>query len=153
MSDPDYCYPPEFAVLRNKLKIRDASTLEAAERQLVAQRVLETLPTGDFDLDHLSAIHCHLFQDIYEWAGEIRTVEISKGGTQIQPRRFIETPAWRMRIAGLWLRPISRARARRSSPTGRGRFWAMSITSIPFGRATVERNSNIWSNLPSGPAT
>lgn len=36
MSDPDYCYPPAFTVLRNNLDIRDAGTLEAAERQFVA---------------------------------------------------------------------------------------------------------------------
>lgn len=91
MSDSDYCYPPDFTVLRNKLNIRDLQTLESAERQFVAQRLLEAIPTGDFDLDHLKAIHHHLFQDIYEWAGEVRTVEIEKGGNQFQPRRFIET--------------------------------------------------------------
>ena len=91
MSDPDYCYPPDFTVLRNRLNIRDLQTLELAERQFVAQRFLEAIPTGDFDLDHLKAIHHHLFQDIYEWAGEVRTVEIEKGGNQFQPRRFIET--------------------------------------------------------------
>ena len=90
MSDPDYCYPPDFTVLRNKLDIRDAPTLEAAERRFVAQRLLEAVPTGDFDLDHLRAIHRHLFRDICEWAGEIRTVEIAKGDSRFQPRRFIE---------------------------------------------------------------
>ena len=91
MSDPDYCYPPDFTVLRNRLDIRNLQSLESAERQFVAQRLLEAIPTGDFDLDHLKAIHHHLFQDIYEWAGEVRTVEIEKGGNQFQPRRFIET--------------------------------------------------------------
>ena len=67
MSDRDYCYPPDFTVLRNKLDIRDTATLEAAERQFVAQRLLESLPAGDFDLAHLKAIHRHLFQDIYGW--------------------------------------------------------------------------------------
>lgn len=90
MSDRDYCYPPDFTVLRNKLDIRDTRTLDAAERQFVAQRLLETVPTGDFDLAHLGAIHRHLFQDIYEWAGEIRVVEIAKGDSRFQPRRFIE---------------------------------------------------------------
>ncbi len=72
MSGPDYCYPPGFTVLRNKLNIRDASTLEAAERQLVAQRLLEAVPMGDFDLDHLRAIHRHPFQDIYAPAGRAK---------------------------------------------------------------------------------
>ena len=91
MSDRDYCYPPDYTVLRNRLNIRAAPTLEAAERQLVAQRLLEPVPGGDFDLAHLKAIHRHLFQDVYAWAGEIRTVEIAKGESRFQPRRFIAT--------------------------------------------------------------
>ena len=91
MSDRVYCYPPDFTVLRNKLDIRDSRTLDAAERQFVAQRLLEMVPVGDFDLTHLRAIHRHLFQDIFDWAGEIRTVEISKGSSRFQPMRFIET--------------------------------------------------------------
>ena len=89
MSDRDYCYPPDYTVLRNSLDIRDAAALEAAERELVALRLLEPVPAGDFDLDHLKAIHRHLFQDVYVWAGEIRTVEIAKGESRFQPRRFI----------------------------------------------------------------
>ena len=89
MSDHDYCYPPDYTVLRNRLDIRDAPTLEAAERQLVAQRLLEPVPTGDFDLAHLKAIHRHLFQDVYAWAGDVRTVEITKGDSRFQPMRFI----------------------------------------------------------------
>lgn len=53
MSDPDYCYPPDFSVLRNKLDIRDAATLERIERRLVVQRIAEGAPGGSFDLDHL----------------------------------------------------------------------------------------------------
>ena len=91
MSDRDYCYPPDYTVLRNRLDIRDGSALEAAERQFVAQRLLEVVPTGDFDLAHLRAIHRHLFQDVYAWAGEVRAVEIAKGESRFQPRRFIAT--------------------------------------------------------------
>ena len=89
MSDRDYCYPPDYTVLRNRLNIRDTPALEAAERELVALRLLEPVPTGDFDLDHLKAIHRHLFQDVYAWAGEVRTVEIAKDESRFQPRRFI----------------------------------------------------------------
>ena len=46
---------------------------------------------GRFRPCHLKAIHRHLFQDIYAWAGEVRTVEIAKGGSRFQPRRFIAT--------------------------------------------------------------
>ena len=49
MSDRDYCYPPDYTVLRNRLDIRDARALDEAERELVALRLLEPVPTGDFD--------------------------------------------------------------------------------------------------------
>lgn len=91
MSDTRYCYPPDYTVLINKLDLRDASQLERVERRLVVQRSLEDIPTGDFDLAHLQAIHRHLFQDVYDWAGAIRETEISKGGSQFQFRQYIET--------------------------------------------------------------
>ena len=91
MSDADYCYPPDFSVLKNKLDIRDADTLGRVERRLTTDRIFEGVPTGNFDLAHLKALHRHLFQDVYDWAGELRTVEISKGGSQFQFRRYIET--------------------------------------------------------------
>ena len=91
MSDKTYCYPPDYNILKNRLNIRDVQQLERVERRLVTQRHTEGIPEGDFDLAHLKAIHKHLFQDIYDWAGEIRTVEISKGGSQFQFRKFIET--------------------------------------------------------------
>lgn len=88
--DDPYTYPGS-AVLRNKLGITDISALDAAERRFVTQRTREGIPTGSFDLHHLGAIHRHLFQDLYDWAGEVRTVEISKSGHQFQFRQFIET--------------------------------------------------------------
>lgn len=90
MNDDPYVYAGT-SVLRNMLGIRDAQELDKVERQLVRERTLEDLPTGNFDLRHLKAIHHHLFQDIYEWAGKIRTVEISKGASQFQFRQYIET--------------------------------------------------------------
>lgn len=91
MNDPVYCYPPDYSVLRNRLGIRDAAALERIERQLVVWRAGQGAPAGDFDLGHLKAIHRHLFQDIYDWAGEVRTIEIAKDGRRFQFVRFIET--------------------------------------------------------------
>ena len=76
-------------VLINRLGIKDADRLACTEREIVAQRAGQGVPVRDFDLDHLHAIHRHLFQDVYSWAGEIRTVEIAKGGHQFQFCRFI----------------------------------------------------------------
>ena len=76
---------------RNKLGIQDAGLLDRAERRIVTQRAAEGVPAGIFDLRHLQAIYRHLFQDIYDWAGEICTVEITKGGHQFIFRQYIET--------------------------------------------------------------
>jgi cell filamentation protein len=57
---------------------------------MVAARAAEGVPTGDFDLAHLQAVHRHLFQDVYDWAGELRTVELSKGGHQFMFRQYIQ---------------------------------------------------------------
>lgn len=76
-ADP-YLYPGT-TVLRNKLGLRDAAVLDRAERNLVRLRHREGVPRGAFDLEHLRAIHRHLFQDLYDWAGELRTVEVAKG--------------------------------------------------------------------------
>ncbi len=91
MSQEDPYLYPGTTVLRNRFDIRDAAYLEYVEREIVLQRAREGIPTGNFDLAHLCAIHRHLFQDIYDWAGEVRTLEIAKGGSQFQFRRFIET--------------------------------------------------------------
>ena len=88
--DKIYCYPPDYTVLRNRFGIRNDAELEQIERGFVARRMRQRLPSGDFDLAHLRALHRHLFQDVYDWAGELRTVEISKDGNQFQFRRFIE---------------------------------------------------------------
>ena len=90
MSDDPYVYAGT-SVLRNRLGIREPSELDRIERQFVRERILEGIPDGAFDLRHLKAIHFHLFQDIYEWAGQIRTGEISKGNSQFQFRQYIET--------------------------------------------------------------
>ena len=74
---------PASGVLRNRLGITDAATLEQAEAALVATRSYELSLTplkGGFDLAHLQAIHRYLFGDLYEWAGELRNIDIGKGG-------------------------------------------------------------------------
>ena len=87
--DP-YVYPGT-KTLRNRLGLTDAADLDRIERLFTTDRATQPLPRGAFDLKHLRAIHRHLFQDVYDWAGELRTVEISKGRQQFQFRKFIET--------------------------------------------------------------
>jgi cell filamentation protein len=77
---PDaYCYPGT-SVLKNRANLRTQAELDLFEEESTAQRFNEPLPAGKFDARHLRAVHKHLFQDVYSWAGKFRTVRISKGG-------------------------------------------------------------------------
>jgi fido (protein-threonine AMPylation protein) len=74
---------PASGVLKNRFGITDAATLEATEADSVAARARELSLSplkGRLDLAHLQAIHRYLFGDVYEWAGQPRTIDISKGG-------------------------------------------------------------------------
>ena len=79
VSDP-YCYS-NSTVLINKLDLRDQRRLDAFEAEITSQRAAEAIPHGSFDAPHYLSIHAHLFQDVYSWAGQIRTVRIAKDGS------------------------------------------------------------------------
>jgi cell filamentation protein len=76
--DDPYCYHGSF-ILKNRFDLRDASQLEALEVEMFAARGEELLPVGAFDPTRYCAVHHHLFQDVYEWAGHYRTIRIAKG--------------------------------------------------------------------------
>jgi cell filamentation protein len=87
-----YVYP-DSEVLRNKADLRDQAALDAFEADASAVRMVELINSpiqGNFDLKHLCAMHRHLFQDVYDWAGEIRTVDISRGGSRFANFNQIE---------------------------------------------------------------
>lgn len=77
-----YCYP-NSDVLKNILGITDQSKLNNAEVEFSQYRLarFQYPALHEFSLDTWKNIHFFLFQDIYEWAGETRTVKISKGDT------------------------------------------------------------------------
>jgi cell filamentation protein len=80
----DHYLDPETGVLKNKLGIRDEAELKKAEASLVAWRCFQLADKpirGRFNLDHLKAIHKHLFCDVYEWAGELRDIDLAKGNS------------------------------------------------------------------------
>jgi cell filamentation protein len=77
-TDP-LCYPGT-TVLRNLLDIEDAELLDEAELALFLLRAEKPFPLGNFDVEHYLALHRYLFQDVYPWAGEIRTIRIGKDG-------------------------------------------------------------------------
>lgn len=87
--DDPYCYPGT-AILRNRFDLRDAATLEALETELTSARAEEPLPNGTLNAAHFKAVHYHLFQDIYEWAGEIRTIRISKADSHFCYPEYID---------------------------------------------------------------
>lgn len=81
MHDKKYCYP-NSNVLINKKGITDAKKLFQAEVEYTGARLVELQQhpiKGNFDLKHLCKIHKHIFQDLYSWAGKIRTIDIGKG--------------------------------------------------------------------------
>ena len=91
----DYCYPGT-TVLKNKLDLRDADELDAFEAEISDTRADEELPAGERDFTHFKAIHRHLFQDVYDWAGKIRTVRMSKGGSMFCFPENIENQAQKL---------------------------------------------------------
>ncbi len=75
---------PGTDVLRNRLGITSRDKLQEAEDDLSESRLLELRDSPDvlgarsYDLRFLSAVHRYLFQDVYEWAGQPRTVGITR---------------------------------------------------------------------------
>ena len=95
-SDDDPYLDPASGVLRNLLGIADEAALEQTEAAFVATRSYELSRTplkGHFDLAHLQAIHRYLFGDMYEWAGQLRTIDISKGSNRFAHHAHIGSAA------------------------------------------------------------
>lgn len=91
MRQSKYEYPGTD-VLINLPGIRDAEELKRFERTVTKERLsqLEQNPIrGSFDLEHLKKIHRFIFQDVYPFAGEIRTETIAKDYFTFAPAQFI----------------------------------------------------------------
>jgi cell filamentation protein len=72
---------PGTGVLRNKLSITDSAALLKATTDSTVLRLAELHASpirGGFDSAHLQAIHHHLYQDLYDWAGELRSIDSGK---------------------------------------------------------------------------
>jgi cell filamentation protein len=93
---PDDPYTdPVTGVLRNKLGLSMAGELEAAEREITHASLIllrETPVRATCDLPHLCAVHRRIFGDIYDWAGQVRSVAIAKGSLFCLPQ-YIEPSA------------------------------------------------------------
>ncbi len=98
MTDDPYVYPGTL-VLRNLRGLRDPEALRRFEAHSVRLRELELRrrpAAPPFDLGRLQDIHGHLFQDVYEWAGQLRVVTISKAGVPSAAPVHIVTEAERV---------------------------------------------------------
>lgn len=87
--DP-YLYPG-LKVMRNRLGIRQAQRLEQAAWELTALRAA-TIELGPLvrGFPHLCAIHRQLYQDVFDWAGQLREVDIYQGDTRFCHFAYIE---------------------------------------------------------------
>ncbi|WP_433298865.1 Fic/DOC family protein [Pseudonocardia sp. CA-142604] len=84
----------DTGVLHNRLGISDRLELARAEADLTASRLYDlqrTRLTGDYDLDHLRSFHRVIFGDVYDWAGELRTVSIGRGGLFCLPGDLVSS--------------------------------------------------------------
>ncbi len=83
-------------VLPNKLNITSQVELAKAEEKISKQKARQLFESGDIDtvdvgtFAGLSFIHAYLFADIYDFAGQIRQVNISKGNFRFAPLMYLQ---------------------------------------------------------------
>ncbi len=83
-------------VLENKLGLTNSVDLAREEERISKKKAIEMFETGFFDkldagkFDSLSKIHKYLFEDIYHFAGEIRTENIAKGNFRFAPVMYLK---------------------------------------------------------------
>ncbi|MTH62182.1 Fic/DOC family protein [Paracoccus litorisediminis] len=99
--DDRHLYPGS-EVLINKLNLHSQAKLDEAEAAIVLLATIEIglnpipEPADGPGFSYLLSIHNALFRDIYSWAGTIRDVDISKGGSRFANCRFIEQEGIRL---------------------------------------------------------
>ena len=82
--------------LENKLGLTNAADLARAEERISKKKALELFESGLLDkleagkFSTLQAIHKYLFEDIYDFAGELRTVNLAKGNFRFAPLIYLE---------------------------------------------------------------
>lgn len=95
---------PDGVTLKNKLGLDDPDELDRAEAALVSARYDEidagAGPSGQFDAEHLKAIHQHLFQDVYEWAGHTRDERTTLSDGTVATEPILSKPEGRSFLVG-----------------------------------------------------
>lgn len=95
MPDDPYADPATGVLRNNKLDLSTPAALEAAERDITHATLIllrDSPVLASYDLRHLCTIHQRIFGDIYDWAGQLRTVAIAKGSWFCLPQ-YIESAA------------------------------------------------------------
>ena len=83
--------------LENKLGITNSAELAREEERISKRKAISLFESGLFDNEPagtyatLEKIHRHLFEDLYDFAGELRTVNIAKGNFRFAPLMYLET--------------------------------------------------------------
>ena len=83
-------------MLENKLGITDSTELARLEEKVSKQKALQLFETGELDrmaagtYQSLAKIHKYLFEDIYEFAGKMRNVNLAKGNFRFVPVMYLE---------------------------------------------------------------
>lgn len=87
-----YCYK-DTNVLINKLNIKNQEELNKKDSNISAVKMFELRQNkliGNFDLKHFISIHKHIFEDLYSFAGLLRTENIAKGNFSFAEWNYIE---------------------------------------------------------------
>lgn len=90
---------PSTGILRNIPGAQTAEQLAVIEADLTASRTIQiqtnNLVAHTRDLKELKTLHLHIFQDIFEWAGEIRNIDMRRGGGKFfAPKEMLEINAF-----------------------------------------------------------
>ena len=95
-SNDHYCYSGT-SVLKNLLNIQNMDELEIAEREVTSFTVTSIrYQAPPYNLEYLQQLHRYLFSSLYSWAGELRDVDIRKGGTYFCNCRFMISEATKL---------------------------------------------------------
>ncbi len=144
---------PSTGILRNLLGSRSWTELRRDEDDFVEARAAELrirpVPQT-FDLAHLQALHRHLFQDVYPWAGEIRTVDMGKGSREgFLPHSQVPEVMEHVRDVlrdVKWLQTSSLATAKQTLPV----LYNIVNTAHPFREGNGRTQRQFFNDLAQG---
>lgn len=132
--------------MRNRLNIRQQQRLEQAAYEMTALRAA-TIELGPLvrGLPHLRTIHRQLYQDIFDWAGQLREVDIYQGDTPFCHFAYIEKEGNAL-MQDLEEEGYLVGWRKRSSSSGWHTTIVKSTSCIPSGREVVWHSGSSSSN-------